>query len=207
MSNKMTDSHVLLCRGSVEVSNPRDLEGNPTRMVFFNTFNTSFQEARSLMCANRIQDVRPGVSLVLMEYSVSSDVQAYLIENKISVVENVRCANLRRLARVLECDVADRVDNLGIHGRYKSGYFSKFKVENYQVGSQNKSICVFDACPSEKYATVLLRGSDSLMELRKVKHVLLEMVIANYNRVLGSSFLFILSTNLFSVGFFRTPKN
>ena len=109
------------------------------------------------------------------------------MDANIAVVKNVKKCNLNRLARILDCEVAERVENLGLAETKptKPGAYKQFYVETIRVGSQNKSMCVFDDCAREKFATVVLRGSQDVEELRKVKQVLLEMVMANYNRVSG----------------------
>ncbi|KAM0016737.1 putative 1-phosphatidylinositol-3-phosphate 5-kinase [Helianthus debilis subsp. tardiflorus] len=144
------------------------------------------------MIVSRIEARRPNVLLV--EKSVSSYAQEYLLAKEISLVSNIKRPLLERIARCTGAPITPSVDKISTTrlGQCELFRLEKF-TEHHEVAGQStkkpsKTFMFFDGCPRRLGCTVLLKGA-SREELKKVKHVVQYAVFAAYHLSLETSFL------------------
>ncbi|KAK9074536.1 hypothetical protein SSX86_007134 [Deinandra increscens subsp. villosa] len=144
------------------------------------------------MIVSRIEARRPNVLLV--EKSVSSYAQEYLLAKEISLVSNIKRPLLERIARCTGAPITPSVDKISTTrlGQCELFRLEKF-TEHHDAAGQftkkpSKTCMFFDGCPRRLGCTVLLKGS-SREELKKVKHVVQYAVFAAYHLSLETSFL------------------
>ncbi|XP_043699937.1 putative 1-phosphatidylinositol-3-phosphate 5-kinase FAB1C [Telopea speciosissima] len=144
------------------------------------------------MVVSKIETHHPNVLLV--EKSVSSYAQEYLLEKEISLVLNVKRPLLERIARCTGALIVPSIDNLP---KARLGHCENFRLERVSEectsSSQpnkksSKTLMFFEGCPRRLGCTVLLRGT-CREELKKVKHVVQYAVFAAYHLSLETSFL------------------
>ncbi|KAL7001012.1 1-phosphatidylinositol-3-phosphate 5-kinase [Sarracenia purpurea var. burkii] len=141
---------------------------------------------------SKIEAHRPNVLLV--EKSVSSYAQEYLLEKEISLVLNIKRPLLERIARCTGALITPSIDNVSTA---RVGHCELFRLEriseDLEKGNQfnkktSKTLMFFEGCPRRLGCTVLLKGS-CYEELKKVKHVVHYAVFAAYHLSLETSFL------------------
>ncbi|KAI3744404.1 hypothetical protein L1987_57484 [Smallanthus sonchifolius] len=144
------------------------------------------------MIVSRIEARRPNVLLV--EKSVSSYAQEYLLAKEISLVSNIKRPLLERIARCTGALVTPSVDKITTT---RLGQCELFRLEKFAEHHEDashftkkpsKTLMFFDGCPRRLGCTVLLKGSCQ-EELKKVKHVVQYAVFAAYHLSLETSFL------------------
>ncbi|OMO88078.1 Chaperonin Cpn60/TCP-1 [Corchorus olitorius] len=144
------------------------------------------------MIIAKIEALRPNVLLV--EKSVSSYAQEYLLAKEISLVLNVKRPLLERIARCIGASICPSIDNLSTTRLGHCELFRLEKVsEEHEMANQfnkkpSKTLMFFEGCTRRLGCTVLLRGR-SREELKKVKHVVQYAVFAAYHLSLETSFL------------------
>ena len=140
----------------------------------------------------RIDSLHPNVLLV--EKSVSSYAQQYLLEKDISLVLNVKRSLLDQIARCTGAVVCPSVDSISTARLGHCELFRTEKVlEQHEAGTQSnrkpsRTLMYFEGCPKRLGCTVVLKGS-CREELKKVKHVIQYAVFAAYHLSLETSFL------------------
>ena len=140
----------------------------------------------------RIDSLHPNVLLV--EKSVSSYAQQYLLEKDISLVLNVKRSLLDQIARCTGAVVCPSVDSISTARLGHCELFRTEKVlEQHEAGTQSnrkpsRKLMYFEGCPKRLGCTVVLKGS-CREELKKVKHVIQYAVFAAYHLSLETSFL------------------
>ncbi|KAJ9708381.1 hypothetical protein PVL29_000432 [Vitis rotundifolia] len=144
------------------------------------------------MIVSKIEAHRTNVLLV--EKSVSSYAQDYLLEKDISLVLNVKRPLLERIARCTGALITPSVDDISMT---RLGHCELFRVErvseeletaNQSNKKPSKTLMFFEGCPRRLGCTVLLKGA-CREELKKVKHVVQYAVFAAYHLSLETSFL------------------
>nr|XP_043623242.1 putative 1-phosphatidylinositol-3-phosphate 5-kinase FAB1C [Erigeron canadensis] len=141
---------------------------------------------------SRIEARRPNVLLV--EKSVSSYAQEYLLAKEISLVSNVKRPLLERIARCTGAPITSSVDKISTTrlGQCELFQLEKFSEEHEAVNQStkkpSKTLMFFDGCPRRLGCTVLLKGA-CREDLKKVKHVVQYAVFAAYHLSLETSFL------------------
>ncbi|XP_077230408.1 FORMS APLOID AND BINUCLEATE CELLS 1C [Tasmannia lanceolata] len=144
------------------------------------------------MVVAKIEAHRPNVLLV--EKSVSSYAQEYLLAKEISLVLNVKRPLLERIARCTGAHIVPSIDKLA---STRLGQCEVFRLERVseECGfpeqpnkKSTKTLMFFDGCPRRLGCTVLLRGT-CREELKKVKHVVQYAVFAAHHLSLETSFL------------------
>lgn len=163
----------------------------PNQLASFNTLLQ--QEMDHLrMIVSKIEAHRTNVLLV--EKSVSSYAQEYLLEKDISLVLNVKRPLLERIARCTGALITPSVDDISMT---RLGHCELFRVErvseeletaNQSNKKPSKTLMFFEGCPRRLGCTVLLKGA-CREELKKVKHVVQYAVFAAYHLSLETSFL------------------
>ncbi|XP_048502539.1 putative 1-phosphatidylinositol-3-phosphate 5-kinase FAB1C [Beta vulgaris subsp. vulgaris] len=158
------------------------------------SFNTLLEEEMNhlKLIVSKIEAHRPQVLLV--EKSVSSYAQEYLLEKEISLVLNVKRPVLERIARCTGALITPSVDNISVA---RLGHCELFRLEkvsevlettNQFNKRQSKTLMFFEGCPRRLGCTVLLKGL-CRKELKRVKHVVQFAVFAAYHLSLETSFL------------------
>ncbi|KAL9229278.1 hypothetical protein vseg_004763 [Gypsophila vaccaria] len=158
------------------------------------SFNTLLEEEMNhlKMIVSKIEAHRPNVLLV--EKSVSSYAQEYLLTKEISLVLNVKRSLLERIARCTGASITPSVDF--IH-KARLGNCHIFRIEKvseeHETANQfnkkpSKTLMYFEGCPRRLGCTVLLKGLCK-EELKKIKHVLQYAVFAAHHLSLETSFL------------------
>ncbi|KAL1209475.1 putative 1-phosphatidylinositol-3-phosphate 5-kinase FAB1C [Cardamine amara subsp. amara] len=158
------------------------------------SFNTLLQQENDHLKAiiAKIESLRPNVLLV--EKSVSSYAQQYLLEKEISLVLNVKRSLLDRISRCTGAVVCPSVDRISTARLGHCELFRTEKVlEQHEASNQSnrklsRTLMYFEGCPRRLGCTVVLRGS-CREELKKVKHVIQYAVFAAYHLSLETSFL------------------
>ncbi|XP_018733285.2 putative 1-phosphatidylinositol-3-phosphate 5-kinase FAB1C isoform X1 [Eucalyptus grandis] len=145
------------------------------------------------MIISRIEALHPNVLLV--EKSVSSYAQEYLLEKEISLVLNVKKQLLERISRCTGALITPSTDSITMTTRL--GHCELFRLERvseehetstHSSRKPSKTLMYFEGCPRRLGCTVLLRGM-CREELKKVKHVVHYAVFAAYHLSLETSFL------------------
>ncbi|GAB4828783.1 hypothetical protein Ancab_018444 [Ancistrocladus abbreviatus] len=185
MTSQYRNPRLLLLGGSLEYQRV------PNQLASFNTLLE--EEMNHLkVIVSKIEAHRPNVLLV--EKSVSSYAQEYLLAKEISLVLNVKRTLLERIARCTGALITPTVDNL--HAA-RVGHCELFRVEKVceelEIVNQfhkrpMKTLMFFEGFPRRLGCTVLLKGS-CRAELKKVKHVIQYAVFAAYHLSLETSFL------------------
>ncbi|OVA14539.1 FYVE zinc finger [Macleaya cordata] len=185
MTSQYRNPRLLLLGGSIEYQRAAD------QLASFNTLLQ--QEIDHLkMVISKIEAHRPNVLLV--EKSVSSYAQEYLLAKEISLVLNVKRPLLERIARCTGALIVPSIDNLSAT---RLGHCEVFRLEriledcvtaNQPNKKSAKTLMFFEGCPRRLGCTVLLKGA-SREVLKKVKHVVQYAVFAAYHLSLETSFL------------------
>ncbi|RZC61333.1 hypothetical protein C5167_023081 [Papaver somniferum] len=185
MTSQYRNPRLLLLGGSIEY------QRSANQLASFD--NLLQQEIDHLkMVVSKIEAHRPNVLLV--EKSVSSYAQEYLLEKEISLVLNVKRHLLERIARCTGAHIVPSTDNLSAA---RLGHCEVFRLErvledcsaaNQPNKKSAKTLMFFEGCPRRLGCTVLLRGA-SREVLKKVKHVVQFAVFAAYHLSLETSFL------------------
>ncbi|XP_058730684.1 putative 1-phosphatidylinositol-3-phosphate 5-kinase FAB1C [Vicia villosa] len=185
MTSQYKRPRLLLLGGSLEYQKV------PNQLASFDTLLQ--QENDHLkMIISIIEALRPNVLLV--EKSVASQAQEYLLAKEISLVLNVKRPLLERIARCTGALIVPSVDSLS---KARLGHCELFRldriVEDHEAGNQSnkkpsKTLMFFEGCPRRLGCTVLLKGS-CREELKKIKHVVQYAIFAAYHLSLETSFL------------------
>ncbi|KAF8390053.1 hypothetical protein HHK36_024574 [Tetracentron sinense] len=185
MTSQYKNPRLLLLGGALEYQRV------PNQLASFDTLLQ--QEIDHLkMIVSKIEAHRPNVLLV--EKSVSSYAQEYLLAKEISLVLNVKRPLLERIARCTGAVIVPSVDKLS---STRLGHCEIFRLErvsekcsiaNLTNKKLAKSLMFFEGCPRRLGCTVLLKGICH-EELKKVKHVVQYAVFAAYHLSLETSFL------------------
>ncbi|PQQ07917.1 hypothetical protein Pyn_10819 [Prunus yedoensis var. nudiflora] len=158
MTSQYKNPRLLILGGSLEYQKV------PNQLASFNTL--LHQENDHLrMVISKIEALRPNVLLV--EKSVSSYAQDYLLEKEISLVLNVKRPVLERIARCTGALITPSIDD---------------------IPKTLWDIVNCSGCPRRLCCTVLLKGA-CVEELKKIKHVVQYAVFAAYHLSLETSFL------------------
>ncbi|KAJ4973349.1 hypothetical protein NE237_006523 [Protea cynaroides] len=185
MTSEYKNPRLLLLGGALEyqrVPNP------------LASFDTLLQQKidHLKMVVSKIEAHRPNVLLV--EKSVSSYAQEYLLAKEISLVLNVKRPLLERIARCTGALIVSSIDNLP---KAQLGHCENFHLEsvseewnasNQPNNKSSKTLMFFEGCPRPLGCTVLLKGT-CREQLKKVKHVLQHAVFAAYHLSLETPFL------------------
>ncbi|XP_021864609.1 putative 1-phosphatidylinositol-3-phosphate 5-kinase FAB1C isoform X2 [Spinacia oleracea] len=158
------------------------------------SFNTLLEEEMNNLkvIVSKIEAHRPNVLLV--EKSVSSYAQEYLLEKEISLVLNVKRPVLERIARCTGALITPSVDKISVA---RLGHCELFRLERVfealEAANQfnkrpSKTLMYFEGCPRRLGCTVLLKGL-CREELKRIKHVVQYAVFAAYHLSLETSFL------------------
>ncbi|BFG17183.1 hypothetical protein CerSpe_034570 [Prunus speciosa] len=185
MTSQYKNPRLLILGGSLEYQKV------PNQLASFNTL--LHQENDHLrMIISKIEALRPNVLLV--EKSVSSYAQDYLLEKEISLVLNVKRPVLERIARCTGALITPSIDDIP---KTRLGHCELFRLEKiseqHEPANQfnkkpQKTLMFFEGCPRRLCCTVLLKGA-CVEELKKIKHVVQYAVFAAYHLSLETSFL------------------
>ncbi|GMP83674.1 hypothetical protein CsSME_00037502 [Camellia sinensis var. sinensis] len=185
MTSQYKKPRLLILGGALEYQRV------PNQLSSFNTLLQ--QEIDHLkVIVSKIETHRPNVLLV--EKSVSSYAQEYLLEKEISLVLNVKRPLLERIARCTGALIAPSIDNISTTRVGRCELFRLERVsEELEKANQfnkkpSKTLMFFEGCPRRLGCTVLLKGS-CREELKKVKDVVHYAVFAAYHLSLETSFL------------------
>ncbi|XP_074295587.1 putative 1-phosphatidylinositol-3-phosphate 5-kinase FAB1C [Silene latifolia] len=185
MTSQYKSPRLLLLGGSLEYQRAQN------QLASFD--NLLEEEMNHLkMIVSKIEAHRPNVLLV--EKSVSSYAQEYLLTKEISLVLNVKRPLLERIARCTGALITPSVDKISTA---RLGHCQLFRIEkvseeheavNQSSKRPSKTLMYFEGCPRRLGCTVLLKGL-CREELKKVKHVLQYAVFAAHHLSLETSFL------------------
>ncbi|XWS22824.1 hypothetical protein CRYUN_Cryun29cG0068900 [Craigia yunnanensis] len=185
MTSQYKNPRLLLLGGALEFLKV------PNQLASFSTLLQQENDHLKMIIA-KIEALRPNVLLV--EKSVSSYAQEYLLAKEISLVLNVKRPLLERIAKCTGALVCPSIDNLSTTRLGHCELFRLEKVsEEHGMANQfnkkpSKTLMFFEGCPRRLGCTVLLRGR-SCEELKRVKHVVQYAVFAAYHLSLETSFL------------------
>ncbi|XP_039144909.1 LOW QUALITY PROTEIN: putative 1-phosphatidylinositol-3-phosphate 5-kinase FAB1C [Dioscorea cayenensis subsp. rotundata] len=140
----------------------------------------------------KIEAHRPNILLV--EKSVSSYAQEYLLKKEISLVLNVKRPLLERISRCTGAEIVPSIDDIASARLGQCEIFRIAKVfEHCPQGEplnkrSMKTWMFFEGCPRRLGCTVLLKGA-SQDELKRLKHVVQYASFAAYHLSRETSFL------------------
>ncbi|KAI6677126.1 hypothetical protein NL676_037922 [Syzygium grande] len=185
MTSQYKNPRILILGGSLEYQRASNQLAS---------FDTLLQQGidHLKMIISRIEALHPNVLLV--EKSVSSYAQEYLLEKEISLVLNVKRPLLERISRCTGALITPSTDNISTT---RLGHCELFRLarvsEEHETSTHSnrrpsKTLMYFEGCPRRLGCTVLLRGT-CREELKKVKHVVQYAVFAAYHLSLETSFL------------------
>ncbi|CAO2828502.1 unnamed protein product [Amaranthus hypochondriacus] len=185
MTSQYKSPRILLLGGSLEYQRSQNQLAS---------FNTLLEEEMNHLkvIVSKIEAHRTNVLLV--EKSVSSYAQEYLLEKDISLVLNVKRHVLERIARCTGAEITPSVDKISVA---QLGHCELFRLEKVaeeleMVKQSNrkpsKTLMFFEGCPRRLGCTVLLKGL-CREELKRVKHVVHFAIFAAYHLFLETSFL------------------
>ncbi|XP_022941957.1 putative 1-phosphatidylinositol-3-phosphate 5-kinase FAB1C [Cucurbita moschata] len=184
MTSQFKNPRLLLLGGSLEYHQVAN------QLASFNTL--LYQENDHLKTIiSKIESLRPNVLLV--EKSVSSCAQDYLLAKEISLVLNVKKPLLERIARCTGASLTPSIDHISTA---RLGHCELFRLERVteehgdvnQNKKLSKTLMFFEGCPKRLGCTVLLKGM-CREELKKVKDVVQYAIFAAYHLSLETSFL------------------
>ncbi|XP_019055743.1 PREDICTED: putative 1-phosphatidylinositol-3-phosphate 5-kinase FAB1D [Nelumbo nucifera] len=139
-----------------------------------------------------IETCHPNV--VLVEKTVSHDVQESLLTKGITLVFDMKLHRLEQIARCTGSKIVSSADSL-VNQEMKqcdSFHFEKFIEEHggYVEGGKrpSKTLMFLEGCPRPLGCTILLKGAPS-DELKKIKCVVQYAVLVAYHTILETSFL------------------
>ncbi|CAI9095958.1 OLC1v1032005C1 [Oldenlandia corymbosa var. corymbosa] len=185
MNTQYKNPRLLLLGGALE------FQGVSNQLESLNVLRQ--QEMDHLkMIVSKIEALRTNVLLV--EKSVSSYAQEYLLAKDISLVLNVKRPLLERIARCTGALVTPTVEKISTARLGHCELFHLEKVlEEHEPSNQfnkkpSKTLMFFGGCPRRLGCTVLLKGL-CREELKKLKHVVHYAVFAAYHLSLETSFL------------------
>ncbi|CAN6675494.1 unnamed protein product [Malus baccata var. baccata] len=185
MTSQYKNPRLLILGGALEY------QKIPNKLASFDTL--LHQENDHLrMIISKIEALHPNVLLV--EKSVSSYAQDYLLEKEISLVLNVKRSLLERIAQCTGALITPSIDDIP---KTRLGHCELFRLE--KISEQHepanqfnkkpvKTLMFFEGCPRRLCCTVLLKGA-CVEELKKIKHVVQYAVFAAYHLSLETSFL------------------
>ncbi|WCJ44084.1 1-phosphatidylinositol-3-phosphate 5-kinase FAB1B [Euphorbia peplus] len=138
-----------------------------------------------------IETCHPNV--VLVEKSVSRDVQESILAKGMTLVYDMK---LHRLKRVSQCTGSPLLSSDSLAGQKlkncDSFHIEKFVEEHACLGEggkkPSKTLMFIEGCPTRLGCTILLKGSHS-DELKRIKYVVQIAVIMAYHLILETSFL------------------
>ncbi|XP_059645884.1 putative 1-phosphatidylinositol-3-phosphate 5-kinase FAB1C [Cornus florida] len=183
MTSQYKNPRLLLLGGALEYQRV------PNQLSSFDTLLQ--QEIDHLkMIVSKIETHHTNVLLV--EKSVSSYAQEYLLAKEISLVLNVKRPLLERIARCTGALITPSIDHISTT---RLGHCELFRLERMTEDLEtqckkkpSKTLMFFEGCPRRLGCTVLLKGS-CREELKKVKHVVQYAVFAAHHLSLETSFL------------------
>ncbi|XP_078163084.1 1-phosphatidylinositol-3-phosphate 5-kinase FAB1A-like isoform X1 [Carex rostrata] len=132
-------------------------------------------------------------NLILVEKTVSRDIQELLRKRGISIVLDMKLNRLERISWCTGSNVISFSDVLKDPRLKfcKSFHIERFVEEHNSVGEGGKkpakTLMFLEGFPRPLGCTILLRGANS-EELKKVKHMLQYTVVAAYHLILETSF-------------------
>lgn len=157
------------------------------------SFNSMDQEKDYLRSTIEMMETcQPNV--VLVEKTVSRDVQESLLSKGITLVYDMKLPRLERISRCTGSQIVSSADSL-VHLELKqcdSFHIVKFVEEHNSSGEGgkrlSKTLMFFEGCPKPLGCTILLKGAHS-DELKKVKCVVQQAIFLAYHLILETSFL------------------
>ncbi|KAI3779068.1 hypothetical protein L2E82_08529 [Cichorium intybus] len=185
MTSQYKNARLLILGGALEYQRSRD---------HLSSIETLLQQEMDnlKMIVSRIEALRPNVLLV--EKSVSSYAQEYLLAKDISLVLNIKRPLLDRISRCTGAPITPSISHLSTTRLGQCQLFKLEKVlEEHENSNQfnkkpSKTLMFFEGCPRRLGCTVLLKGS-SREELKKLKHVVQYAIFAAYHLSLETSYL------------------
>ncbi|RWS02330.1 Csa-PIP kinase-like protein [Dinothrombium tinctorium] len=149
----------------------------------YTTFDSIMQFERNYLqsVVNRIAEYNPDI--VVVHQTVARKAQEMLLDAGITLVTNVKEAVLERLAMFTGAEIVRSLD----FQRYppQLGVCNKFYLQTFN----SKTLMYFDGCPHNFGCSVILRGSLSKKELKKIKEICSFLIFCDYNWRLEKSFL------------------
>ncbi|KAK9081877.1 hypothetical protein Syun_030714 [Stephania yunnanensis] len=133
-------------------------------------------------------------NVVLVEKSVSRDVQVALLGKGITLVYDMKLHRLERIARCTGSEIISSVDSLISQKLKQCELFHVDKlIEEHNISEEggkrtNKALMFLEGFPRPLGCTVLLKGAHS-EELKKVKRVVRCTIVMAYRLILDTSFL------------------
>ncbi|OVA12306.1 Chaperonin Cpn60/TCP-1 [Macleaya cordata] len=182
MRTKYKNPRLLLLEGMLGESS--------SGLLSFDSMQQEDDNLRSII--EMIEISHPNV--VLVEKSVSRDVQESLVPKGITLVFDMKLHRLERIARCTGSDIISSANSFLSQTlkQCDSFHFEKFGEEHNISGEggkrPSKTLMFIEGCPKSLCCTVLLKGAHS-DELKKVKRLVHSAVIVAYHLILETSFL------------------
>lgn len=160
--------------------------------VGLSSFNSMEQEKDHLKSIiEMIEIYQPNV--VLVEKSVSRDIQESLLAKGITLVFDMKPSRLLRIARCTASPIISSADNLmKVKLKQCDSFHIERFVEEHNICGEggkrpSKTLMFFEGFPKPLGCTILLKGAH-INELKKVKRVVHYTIFAAYHLILETSF-------------------
>ncbi|PKA51728.1 Putative 1-phosphatidylinositol-3-phosphate 5-kinase FAB1D [Apostasia shenzhenica] len=197
MPTEFRNASLMLLKGS--------LGHSTSGLSSFESMGQEKEHLKSIMAM--IDNCHPNV--VLVEKSVSRDIQEALLTKGITLVFDMKLPRLERIARCTGSHIISLGDTMSrpILKRCDFFHIDKF-VEEHNSSLEGKrlmkTLLFFEGCPKPLGCTILLKGANS-EQLKKIKHALHYTVFAAYHLILETSF-FVDQSTFFSDMNTHTPR-
>lgn len=162
------------------------------RELVLSSFNSMNQEKDYMKSINEmIEACHP--NLVLVEKSVSRDIQEFLLAKGMTLVFDMKIARLERIARCIGSQIIPSVDILTNRNIKQCDSFRIEKIveehnSSTEVGRKTgKTLMFLEGFSKPLGCTILLKGAP-IDELKRVKRVIQYTIFAAYHLILETSF-------------------
>ncbi|XP_037488300.1 putative 1-phosphatidylinositol-3-phosphate 5-kinase FAB1D [Triticum dicoccoides] len=160
--------------------------------VGLSSFDSMGQEKDHLEKAISLVMEKCAPDVILVEKTVSRDIQELLLNQGVTLVLDMKLDRLQRIARCSGSPTVSVLDIMTTTKLKQCDYFHIEKVTEEHNGGEGgkrplKTLMFLEGFPRPLGCTILLRGANS-DELKKVKQVILHTVFAAYHLVLEASF-------------------
>uniref|UniRef100_A0A0N5BK29 1-phosphatidylinositol-3-phosphate 5-kinase n=1 Tax=Strongyloides papillosus TaxID=174720 RepID=A0A0N5BK29_STREA len=170
MASKINNGSVMMLSGSIEYERVTD------KLSFIDHI---LQQERGYLSNQVDRIVSRSPSLLIVENSVACVALDMLLDNNICLIHNIKPRIMKRISRVVGCDILPAFDAQILNQRI--GYVSYFTQEHVLLRDDKvKTILIFKQQSGAKGVSVLLKASSN-RELKAAKRILKMLILARYS--------------------------
>ncbi|CAA6663840.1 unnamed protein product [Spirodela intermedia] len=154
---------------------------NPRLLLLRGVLGQHAAGLSSFSSMEQVDDQRMQPNVVLVEKTVSRDIQESLLKKGITLVFDMK---LHRLERIARCTGSPILSPSGVPVYSQLRQCDSFHIEKFVP---SKTLMFLEGCPKPLGCTILLKGAHS-DELKRLKRVVHYTVFAAYHLILETSF-------------------